>query len=51
MTLLRPFKKESNITDRINMSKWGSVIETDMHKGEILRSYQQTYDCISSILK
>lgn len=38
------------ITDRISTLKWGSVIPTGPHKGEVLRSYQQAWDTINAVI-
>jgi hypothetical protein len=38
------------ITDRIGTPKWGSVISTGPHKGEVLRSYQQAWDTINAVI-
>lgn len=38
------------ITDRIGTPKWGSVIPTGPHKGEVLISYQQAWDTINAVI-
>lgn len=41
---------EKMITDRISTPKWGTVISTGPHKGEVLRSYQQAWDTINAVI-
>lgn len=55
MKTLRTFKTKyvsdkKMITDRIGTPKWGSVISTGPHKGEVLRSYQQAWDTINAVI-
>lgn len=55
MKTLRIFKTnyvpdKKMITDRISTPKWGSVISTGPHKGEVLRSYQQAWDTINAVI-
>lgn len=55
MKALRIFKAKyvpdkKMITDRIGTPKWGSVIPTGPHKGEVLRSYQQAWDTINAVI-
>nr|DAT54676.1 MAG TPA: hypothetical protein [Caudoviricetes sp.] len=55
MKALRTFKTKyvpdkKMITDRIGTPKWGSVIPTGPHKGEVLRSYQQAWDTINAAI-
>lgn len=55
MKTLRIFKAKyvpdkKMITDRIGTPKWGSVIPTGPHKGEVLRSYQQAWDTINAVI-
>lgn len=55
MEALRIFKSKyvpdkKMITDRIGTPKWGSVIPTGPHKGEVLRSYQQAWDTINAVI-
>ena len=38
------------ITDRISVPKWGTIISTGPHKGEVLRSYQQAWDTINAVI-
>lgn len=41
----------SKNTDRVNTPNWGCVITVGPHKGEILRSYAQTWDTIEYVFK
>ena len=43
--------KISKTVDRVGTPKWGTIIEIGSHKGEILRSYQQSWEVISETLK
>lgn len=38
------------MTDRIGVPKWGAIISTGPHKGEVLRSYEQAWDSINAII-
>lgn len=38
------------MTDRIVTPKWGAIISTGPHKGEILRSYEQAWNSINAII-
>ncbi len=55
MESLRTFRSKyvpdgNMITDRINTPKWGTVIPTGPHEGEVLRSYQQAWDTINAVI-
>ena len=55
MESLRTFKSKyvpdkKMITDRIGTPKWGTVIPTGPHKGEVLRSYRQAWDSINAVI-
>ena len=55
MKALRTFKTKyvpdkKMITDRISTPKWGAIILTGPHKGEVLRSYQQAWDTINAVI-
>ena len=55
MEALRAFKvkyapDKKIVTDRIGTPKWGTVIPTGPHKGEVLRSYQQAWDIINAVI-
>lgn len=55
METLRGFKAKyvpdkKMTTDRISAPKWGTVIPSGPHKGEVLRTYQQAWDTISTVI-
>lgn len=55
MKALRTFKAKyvpdkKMITDRISTPKWGAIILTGPHKGEVLRSYEQAWNTINAII-
>lgn len=55
METLRIFKSKyvpdkKMITDRISTPKWGAIILTGPHKGEVLRNYEQAWDTINAII-
>lgn len=37
--------------DRVNIPNWGYVIPAGSHAGEVLRTYQQSWDMVSECLK
>ena len=53
MELKRKLAKESGIkhhhTDRKCTPIWGAVIQCGSHKGEVLRSYEQAWDCVNEV--
>lgn len=55
METFRTFKSKyapdkKMVTDRVNTPKWGTVIHSGPHKGEVLRSYQQAWDSINALI-